>query len=296
MPTAVSASQGPDSPDPDSLRYAEHWEPVLTAPSARLLERVATRLRDPGAESRRQPDGAEPRLLLDVGTGTGSLALAAAALWPGATIVGLDASAGMLSLARHRAVASWPGQSERFRWLAADAAEMPLGDASVDVAVSSFALQLVDDRRAVLREIGRVLRPEGLFGFVTWLRDDAWMAPDVEFDEAVYDLDLEEPEADAREPEEREYEDPGEAAAELEAEGFVAVEALSDSLEFRWRRAEYRAFKEEYDERDLLESLSAADRARLLARVDERWAALPDDAFVLRAPLVWATARRPARA
>jgi SAM-dependent methyltransferase len=231
-----------------------------------------------------------------VGTGTGSLALAAAARWPAATIVGLDASAGMLSLARQRALTSWPGRRERFRWLAADAAAMPLGDASVDVAVSSFVLQLVDDRRAVLREIGRVLRPEGLFGFVTWLRDDAWMAPDAEFDEAVYDLDLEEPEAEAREPGEREYEDPGEAVAELEAEGFVDVEAMSDSLEFHWRRAEYRAFKESYDERDLVESLSAADRTRLLARVDERWAALPDDAFVLRAPLVWATARRPSGA
>jgi hypothetical protein len=31
----------------------------------------------------------------------------------------------------------------------------------------------------------------------------------------------------------------------------------------------------------------------VLASVEERWTALPDDAFILRAPLVSATARRP---
>jgi SAM-dependent methyltransferase len=295
------------SPDPDGLLYAEHWEPVLAAAAGRMLERVAVRLRPlgargagvaqdapgpSGAQGAQGAPGAEPRLVLDVGAGTGSLTLAAAERWPAATIVGLDASAGMLSVARHRAESRWPGHDDRFRWLAADAAEMPLDADSVDLAVSSFVLQLVEDRRAVLREIGRVLRPGGVLGFVTWRRADDWLAPDEEFDEAVYDLDLDEPEADARDPAEREYESPEEAAADLRAEGFTDIEVATDSLVFAWRRAEYRAFKERYDERDLFDSLSDADRTRLLERVDERWAALPDDAFVLRAPLVSATARR----
>ena len=272
------------SPDPESLRYAEHWEPVLAAAAGRLLARV---------EDRARARGAEPRLVLDVGAGTGSLALMAAERWPRAAIVGLDASAGMLSVARHRAEARWHGGADRFRWLAADAAAMPLEGVSVEIAVSSFVLQLVVDRRAVLREIGRVLRPGGLIGFVTWQRDDAWLTPDAEFDEAVHDLRLEDPEADPREPVEHEYESPDEAAAELEAAGFVDIDVRPDRLEFAWQRAGYLAFKERYDERDLFDSLSAADRRRLHARVEERWASLPDDAFVLRAPLVSATARRP---
>ena len=207
------------SPDPDGLLYAEHWEPVLAAPSAQLLERVAARV---------QVAGIEARLILDVGAGTGSLALAAAERWPTATIVGLDASAGMLSVARHRAEARWPGRSDRFRWLAAEAAAIPLEDASVDLAVSSFVLQLVADRRAVLSEVRRVLRPGSVLGFVTWQRDDDWLAPDVEFDEAVYDLDLDEPEADARTPAEREYESPEEAAADLRASGFVDIAGGAD--------------------------------------------------------------------
>jgi SAM-dependent methyltransferase len=198
----------------------------------------------------------------------------------------------MLSVARSRAGARWPGRDHRFRWEAGDATAIPLGDATIDLALSSFVLQLVDDRRAVLREIVRVLRPDGLLGFVTWLRDDTWMAPDAEFDEAVYDLELEDPEADARASVEQEYESPEEAAADLAVTGFTAVEVRLDTLEFGWRRTEYLAFKERYDERDLLDSLSAADRRRLLARVEERWAALPDDVFILRAPLVSATARR----
>jgi SAM-dependent methyltransferase len=272
----------PTSPDPGGLLYAEHWEPVLVAPSGRLLERVGERL----------GDGA-PATILDVGAGTGSLALAAAGRWRTASIVGVDASAGMLSVARHRAEARWPAREGRFRWHAADAAQIPLDDASIDLALSSFVLQLLDDRRSVLREIGRVLRPGGLFGFVTWLRDDTWMAPDAEFDEAVYDLELEDPGADARGSAEQEYETPDEAAADLAATGFTDVEVRLDTLEFHWRRDAYRAFKERYDEGDLFDSLSTKDRARLLARVDERWAALPDDAFILRAPLVSGTARRP---
>jgi SAM-dependent methyltransferase len=200
----------------------------------------------------------------------------------------------MLSVARQRADAKWPGRdSDRFRWHAADAAAMPLGGATVDLAVSSFVLQLVDDRGAVLREIARCLRPGGLLGFVTWLRDDTWLAPDAEFDEAVYDLGLEDPEAEPREGSEREYESAEEAAEDLQAAGYEAIEVRLDTLEFAWRREAYRAFKERYDERDLIDSLSGSDRARLLARVDERWAALPDDAFMLRAPIVSATARRP---
>ncbi|HKZ90994.1 MAG TPA: class I SAM-dependent methyltransferase, partial [Candidatus Limnocylindrales bacterium] len=303
-------------PDPDGLLYAEHWEPVLAGPARRLLDRVtalatgspagtddgraemAAGHADRGSAgwlaSGAAGAGTRSLMLLDVGTGTGSLALAAAERWPGARIVGLDGSAGMLSVARQRVADGWPERDRgRFTWLAAEAAAMPLEDASVDIAVSSFVLQLVADRRAALREIWRVLRPGGLIGFVTWLSEETLLPADSEFDEAVYDLDLDEPEADLREPTEGDYENLGEAAADLAAAGFESIDVQPDRLEFAWQRQAYRAFKEHYDERDLFDSLTAADRARLLARLDERWAALHDDAFFFSAALVAATARRP---
>ena len=275
------------APDPAGLRYARHWEPVLAAPGARLLERVAALLELSAAAS-------TPALVLDLGTGTGSLALAAALRWPSARIVGLDASAAMLSAARHRtAEEGAPAGPGRFEWIVADAAAMPLADASVDVVLCAFMLQLASDRRAVLREVGRVLRPGGWLGIVTWLADELALAPDLEFDEAVYDLGLEDPEAEVEAPPPDDIADAATLRAELETAGFTAVDAQPDRLEFGWSRREYLDFKADYDEWDLLDSLSSRDRSRLRERLVERWAALPDEAFTLRAPLVAATARWP---
>lgn len=267
-------------PDPDALRYETYWQPVLAGAVRRLLDRLADR-----ADERLvslQP----ARTFLDVGTGTGSLALAAAARWPESRVVGLDASAGMLSVARLRG-------PDRCRWLVADAAAMPLESSSVDVAASAFVLQLVADRRAVLREVRRVLRPAGVHGFVTWIAEEVAMAADVEFDEAVHDLELDDPEPGFRAPKAGDYEDLDEAHAELSDAGFVDIDARTDELRFSWSRDAYLDFKVAYDERDLFESLAAADRERLRSRVRQRWRDLPDDAFSLRATLVSALARRP---
>jgi SAM-dependent methyltransferase len=168
---------------------------------------------------------------------------------------------------------------------------MPLPEGGVDMALSAFMLQLVEDRPAVLAEIHRVLRPGGLLGLVTWLADDLVMSPDAEFDEAVYDLGLDDPDAEGAGPVD-DIASPEALRADLEAAAFEAIELVVDELVFEWSREGYLEFKEAYDEWDLFESLSAPDRARLRERVIERWAALPDPAFTLRAPLVVATARR----
>jgi SAM-dependent methyltransferase len=275
------------APDPAGLRYARHWEPVLAAPGARLLERVASLLEPSTAAS-------TPAVVLDLGTGTGSLALAAARRWRGARIVGLDASAAMLSVARDRtADGGAPDGPGCFEWIVADAAAMPLADASVDIVLCAFMLQLASDRRAVLHEVGRVLRPGGPLGIVTWLADELALAPDLEFDEAVYDLGLEDPGVEAEAPPPDDIADVATLRAELDTAGFTAVDARPDRLEFGWSRGEYLDLKEGYDEWDLVDSLSSRDRSRLRERLVERWAALPDEAFTLRAPLVAATARRP---
>ena len=74
-----------------------------------------------------------------------------------------------------------PGRGRRRR---VDAARL----GSVDVAVSSFAMQLVPDRPAALREIRRVLRPGGHLAYITWLDRGEAFAPHDAFDEAVLDL------------------------------------------------------------------------------------------------------------
>ena len=258
---------------------------MLAGAAGRLLDRVASEV---------AADGSSPRRVLDIGTGVGLLALAAADRWPETSVVGLDASSVMLTLARARAAERWPERPERIEWLAADAGALPLADDSVDLVLSSFMLQLVPERRTVLGEIRRVLRSGGRLGLVTWLAEETLLPADVEFDEAVLDLELEDPEVDAEDVGEGEYDDPAAARAELEACGFVAVDARLDTLEAAWSRESYLAFKLGFDEWDLVDSLAAADVARLRGRVTERWATLPEDAFVLRAPIVSVLARRPA--
>jgi ubiquinone/menaquinone biosynthesis C-methylase UbiE len=265
-------------PDPESLAYARYWEPVIADAAHRLLTRIAP----------------APVEFLDIGAGTGSLPLAAADRWPSARIVGLDASAGMLSVARHRIAdhrsADDPG---RFEWIAADAARMPLADASFDAVTSAFMLQLVDDRDAVLREVLRVLRPGGRFALVTWLAEDLGIEADVVFDQVVANLGLELPASDFRISRSTDYHHLEEPRAELKAAGFDDIDAGPDALAFSWSRDGYLDFKEHYDECDLFESLASADRDRLRAALVTRMRELPAAAFSIDAPLVWATARRP---
>ena len=85
--------------------------------------------------------------VLDLGAGTGHYAALARAA--GARLsVALDSTLEMLASAPRPAVA-------------ADASLLPVRDASVDVVVAALLLSFVLDRRAVLREAARVLRPGG---------------------------------------------------------------------------------------------------------------------------------------
>src|SRR5215475_7090586 len=54
--------------------------------------------------------------------------------------------------------------------LDAPAERLPLADASVDTVVSTLVLCTVDDPEAALREIARVLRPDGQFLFIEHVR------------------------------------------------------------------------------------------------------------------------------
>ena len=129
--------------DRDADRYGHHWAPVLDASARGLLARVAAEVRLPAAP-----------VILDVGTGHGVLAFEALARWPAATVIATDASAGMLAQAREpeRPRSGWPGDP-RLRFQHAPAAALGVGDASVDLVVSSFVYQLVPDRATAFAEV-----------------------------------------------------------------------------------------------------------------------------------------------
>lgn len=282
--------------DLDAALYDEHWQPVLEAATHRLLDRL-----DPlvagwqvEAADTLRTDPTRIPSVLDLGTGTGALLVAAARRWPGLRYSGLDVSAGMVARAVDRAAgAGLPADGPALRWLTSDAASLPVPDGSVRLVMSSFVLQLVGDRERVLREVKRVLEPGGWLAFVTWLVSDDLSDADHEFDEAVLDLDIDERDPDDRAPAAGDFESVEQAGAELASAGFVDIALEHDTIVHTWTRDSYLTFKEAWDERELFESLGRSRRDHLIARVRERWAALPDGAFAFRAPLVSALARTP---
>ncbi len=103
----------------------------------------------------RVENGRAPETILDIGCGTGRLLSRAGLRWPPAHLVGVDASPGMLEMARRRLpiAAFFTGYAER----------LPLPGASADVALSTISFHHWEDQAAGVAEIARVLRPGGVF-------------------------------------------------------------------------------------------------------------------------------------
>jgi len=269
--------------DADAADYARYWGPVLERASRRLVDYLDVFV------SRR--DGNVR--VLEVGAGTGTLALAALERWPRAQLIVSDAARGMLDQARRRIAASGLA-SDRARFLLGSADALPLEDASVDLILSSFVLQLVPDRPAALAEGRRLLAPGGMLGYVTWLDRDSRepFVPADEFDEAVYDLEFDEPEP-ATEPHAGDVPSARAATDELRRTGFVRASAREDELVHEWTMESYLEYKLAYDERYLLSLLDDHHRQALEDNARARLSRLADAQFRWHAPIVFARARRP---
>lgn len=258
--------------------YAQWWAPVLAPAVASLLDRVAVLA------------GAGPTRLIDIGTGTGQLALGALTRWPEVSIVGVDASTGMRAMADANAERVLDGSvRSRFRTAVAFADRLPFEDGSFDLALSSFVFQLVPNRARALREARRVLRPGGTLAYVSWLQDDRAFEPDVVFDDVLDDLGI-----GAREPDGRsgDLPSPERAAGELRRAGFTGARADAGVLEHRFTVEAYVAFLSEFDEETLFAELDPELRARLHGELRRRLARLSADQMTLRFPIVFASGRR----
>ena len=94
-----------------------------------------------------------------MGCGTGTLAIEFASGLPGVRVVGLDLSEVALQLARNN-LRGTPVAS-RVTFEHGDAADMPFGDGTFDLVISSNTLHLTEDPVRMLNEVDRVLKPEG---------------------------------------------------------------------------------------------------------------------------------------
>jgi ubiquinone/menaquinone biosynthesis C-methylase UbiE len=110
-------------------------------------------------------DGAAPdAAVVDVGCGTGTLAIALAA--GGAQVVGVDGDSEVLALAKAKSGAA------AVQWRKGLATALPLAGASADRVVMSLLLHHLDAdaKRTALAEAIRILRPGGRLHVADWGR------------------------------------------------------------------------------------------------------------------------------
>ena len=106
--------------------------------------------------------------VLDLGTGTGSVAIQAArAVGPSGDVTGVDISADMLALAERRLL-----DETNLVFRLGSAEDIPAVDASFHVVLAGLSMMYVIDRAAAAREIARVLRPGGRFVASVWAGPD----------------------------------------------------------------------------------------------------------------------------
>jgi demethylmenaquinone methyltransferase/2-methoxy-6-polyprenyl-1,4-benzoquinol methylase len=97
--------------------------------------------------------------VLDVATGTGLVAIALVRRY-GVSVVGLDQSPQMLATARARLDVS-PPLAAQVTLVQGEAERLPFADGEFDHLTFTYLLRYVDDPRATLRELARVVAPGG---------------------------------------------------------------------------------------------------------------------------------------
>ena len=94
--------------------------------------------------------------VLDLACGTGVVARLAAQRVAGGSVTGADLNASMLSVAR-----GMPSRGAPITWVECSALDLPFAPARFDVVLCQLGLQFFPDRAKALREVHRVLRPQG---------------------------------------------------------------------------------------------------------------------------------------
>ena len=100
--------------------------------------------------------------VLDVAAGTGNASIVAAQR--GASVTASDLTPELLDAGRARA----ESEGVELEWVEADAENLPFGDASYDVVMSSIGAMFAPHHQEVADELVRVCKPGGTIGLLSW--------------------------------------------------------------------------------------------------------------------------------
>ena len=144
-----------------SRRYFNRWARGYDFSPAQLWFRQNHRLLvaavNPAADAR----------ILDLGCGTGQLAVRLAQHVPKGNVLGVDPAEEMLRVARRHG-----GGRRNLRFAAGSGDQIPADAASFDVAVSTISFHHWSRPAESLREIARVLKPGGRLFILDFCRDN----------------------------------------------------------------------------------------------------------------------------